>query len=203
VSSTSWGYAVIAARSLEQASRELDNAIPQLIVTDFRSATETTGIDVVHAVRKAIGFDVPAIIITGDTSPQGISEANASGFTVSHKPLDITTLKDAMSSAIRRITMFLSAKRLVAALAASAASTAPASAAGTLEHPITTVADPAQVRYGTVPVDGSNIAYREAGDASLPKSVSSHGWPSSSHQFRDMIPSSARRFHVIAPDYQG
>lgn len=99
---TSWGYAVIAARSLEQASRELDNAIPQLIVTDFRLATETTGIDVVHAVRKAIGFDVPAIIITGDTSPQGISEANASGFTVLHKPLDITTLKDAMSSAIRR-----------------------------------------------------------------------------------------------------
>ncbi|WZB75796.1 response regulator [Achromobacter insuavis] len=79
---TSWGYAVIAARSLEQASRELDKAIPQLIVTDFRLATETTGIDVVHAVRKAIGFDVPAIIITGDTSPQGISEANASGFTV-------------------------------------------------------------------------------------------------------------------------
>lgn len=80
---------------------------------------------------------------------------------------------------------------------------APALAAGTLEHPITTVADPAQVRYGTVPVDGLNIAYREAGDASLPKLVLLHGWPSSSHQFRDMIPLLARRFHVIAPDYQG
>lgn len=90
----------------------------------------------------------------------------------------------------------------VAGLAPSAFA-APALAAGTLEHPITTVADPAQVRYGTVAVDGLNIAYREAGDASLPKLVLLHGWPSSSHQFRDMIPLLARRFHVIAPDYQG
>ncbi|MBB1627306.1 hybrid sensor histidine kinase/response regulator [Achromobacter sp. UMC71] len=93
----SWGYAAIAARSLEHALRALDDATPQLIVTDFRLAAEATGIDVVHAVRQAVGWDVPALIITGDTSPQGISAANASGLKVLHKPLDIATLKEAMA----------------------------------------------------------------------------------------------------------
>lgn len=76
-------------------------------------------------------------------------------------------------------------------------------AAGAPAQTITTTLDPAQVRYGSVQIDGLNIAYREAGDTRLPKLVLLHGWPSSSHQFRDMIPLLAKRFHVIAPDYQG
>jgi pimeloyl-ACP methyl ester carboxylesterase len=67
----------------------------------------------------------------------------------------------------------------------------------------TTVTAPAQVRYGKIKVDGLGIAYREAGDPKLPKLVLLHGWPSSSHQYRDLIPALAHRFHVIAPDYQG
>lgn len=70
--------------------------------------------------------------------------------------------------------------------------------------PVTTTKVAAtQVKYGTVKVDGLNIAYREAGDPRSPKLVLLHGWPSSSHQFRDLIPALAGRFHVIAPDYQG
>ena len=68
---------------------------------------------------------------------------------------------------------------------------------------MTTAVDPAQVRFGTINIDGLNIAYREAGDASLPKLVLLHGWPSSSHQYRNLIPALSQRFHVIAPDYQG
>ncbi len=60
-----------------------------------------------------------------------------------------------------------------------------------------------QVRFGSIKVDGLNIAYREAGDPKLPKLVLLHGWPSSSHQYRDLIPALSSRFHVIAPDYQG
>ena len=60
-----------------------------------------------------------------------------------------------------------------------------------------------QVKYGTVNIDGLNIAYREAGDSASPKLVLLHGWPSSSHQYRDLIVALAPRFHVIAPDYQG
>lgn len=68
---------------------------------------------------------------------------------------------------------------------------------------ITTGVAAAQVKYGAINVDGLNIAYREAGDVKAPKLVLLHGWPSSSHQFRDLIPALADRFHVIAPDYQG
>src|SRR3954469_19750276 len=59
------------------------------------------------------------------------------------------------------------------------------------------------VTYRTLLVDGLNIAYREAGDSSNPKLVLLHGWPASSHQYRNLIPALADRFHVIAPDYPG
>ena len=57
--------------------------------------------------------------------------------------------------------------------------------------------------YKSTKVDGLNIAYREAGDPGSPKLVLLHGFPASSHQYRDLIPALATRFHVIAPDYPG
>src|SRR5258707_1353120 len=57
--------------------------------------------------------------------------------------------------------------------------------------------------YKTARVAGLAIAYREAGDAASPKLVLLHGFPASSHQYRDLIPALATRFHVIAPDYPG
>src|ERR1700728_1032461 len=62
---------------------------------------------------------------------------------------------------------------------------------------------PKAVAYKTISVDGLNIAYREAGDPDKPKLVLLHGWPASSHQYRNLIPALASRFHVIAPDYPG
>lgn len=59
------------------------------------------------------------------------------------------------------------------------------------------------VRYNSIQVEGLNIAYREAGDPSSPKLVLLHGWPSSSHQYRNLIPALAKQFHVLAPDYPG
>jgi pimeloyl-ACP methyl ester carboxylesterase len=60
-----------------------------------------------------------------------------------------------------------------------------------------------QVRFGTVDIDGLSIAYREAGDAKNPKLVLLHGFPASSHQYRNLVQALAGDFHVIAPDYQG
>jgi len=62
---------------------------------------------------------------------------------------------------------------------------------------------PSQVRFDTIKVDGLTIAYREAGDPRNPKLVLLHGFPASSHQYRNLVPALADRFHVIAPDYQG
>src|ERR1700748_2799328 len=52
-------------------------------------------------------------------------------------------------------------------------------------------------------VDGVNIFYREAGPAEAPVVVLLHGFPTSSHMFRNLIPALADRYHVIAPDYPG
>ncbi len=60
-----------------------------------------------------------------------------------------------------------------------------------------------QVRFGAIKIDGLNIAYREAGDPKKAKLVLLHGFPASSHQYRNLIQALANDFHVIAPDYQG
>jgi pimeloyl-ACP methyl ester carboxylesterase len=52
-------------------------------------------------------------------------------------------------------------------------------------------------------VDGLKLFYREAGSKDSPTIVLLHGFPSSSHMFRDLIPQLAEKFHVIAPDYVG
>lgn len=67
-------------------------------------------------------------------------------------------------------------------------------AEGTEANPIT---------YGSIVVDGLDIAYREAGKATSPKLVLLHGFPAGSHQYRDLVRSLSDKFHVIAPDYPG
>lgn len=58
-------------------------------------------------------------------------------------------------------------------------------------------------RYHYATIDGRKIFYRESGPADAPAIVLLHGFPSSSHMFRDLIPKLAGKFHVIAPDYLG
>lgn len=57
--------------------------------------------------------------------------------------------------------------------------------------------------YQRATVRGHSIFYREAGAKTSPAIVLLHGFPSSSHMFRDLIPQLAGKFHVIAPDYIG
>ena len=57
--------------------------------------------------------------------------------------------------------------------------------------------------YHQANVKGKKIFYREAGTKDSPTIVLLHGFPSSSHMFRDLIPQLADKFHVIAPDYLG
>src|SRR5688572_9708906 len=95
-----------------------------------------------------------------------------------------------------------SMKRLLHALVLATASIAihyPVSAASTAapgKAPIT-------VRYRTATVDGVKMFYREAGPAEGPVVLLLHGFPTSSHMFRNLIPVLADRYHVIAPDYPG
>lgn len=60
-----------------------------------------------------------------------------------------------------------------------------------------------KTHYRTVAVEGLEIFYREAGPESAPSLLLLHGFPTSSHMFRDLIPRLADRYHLIAPDYPG
>jgi pimeloyl-ACP methyl ester carboxylesterase len=59
------------------------------------------------------------------------------------------------------------------------------------------------VYFRTIKVDGLDIFYREAGNKSKPTILLLHGFPSSSHMFRDLIKDLSPNYHLIAPDYPG
>ncbi len=57
--------------------------------------------------------------------------------------------------------------------------------------------------HKSVKVDGLDIFYREAGPKDAPTILLLHGFPTSSHMFRNLIPALSGRFHIVAPDYPG
>ena len=57
--------------------------------------------------------------------------------------------------------------------------------------------------YKTIDIEGLEIFYREAGPEDAPAIILLHGFPTSSHMFRNLIPAMSDRFHLVAPDYPG
>lgn len=88
------GSALIAA--LQDAPRSLD-----LIIADYRLRGSSTGAEAVSAVRHHLGREVPAVLLTGDTEPDRIAEATASGLRVLHKPIVAAELIAALAEALQ------------------------------------------------------------------------------------------------------
>lgn len=61
----------------------------------------------------------------------------------------------------------------------------------------------ATTKISTITVDGVNLLYRSAGSSSSPVILLLHGFPSSSHQYRNLIPLLASNYYVVAPDLPG
>lgn len=98
--------------------------------------------------------------------------------------------------------MTLVSKTLAAALLAAVLSPmSPVSPAHAVDAATTAHAE--TPTFGFETIDGMKIAYREAGNPDNPAIVLLHGFPTSSHMFRNLIPQLAKDFYVIAPDYQG
>lgn len=96
----SWGCQCVTAESSKDALECLEDATldlaPDLIITDFRLRHEETGKQVLQALRAYLGTPVPAIILTGDTSPQRLRDAQSTSALLLHKPVSTGPLRDAM-----------------------------------------------------------------------------------------------------------
>ncbi|CAN7493970.1 hybrid sensor histidine kinase/response regulator [Acidovorax sp. LjRoot129] len=96
----SWGCLCITAESSKDALECLEDStldiVPDLIITDFRLRHEETGKQVLQALRAYLGTPVPAIILTGDTSPQRLRDAQSTSALLLHKPVSTGQLRDAM-----------------------------------------------------------------------------------------------------------
>ena len=86
----------MTAEDADEACARAVEMAPDIVLADFRLRNDCTGLAAIQAVRRALGRDVPAMIITGDTAPHRIAEASASGLRVLHKPLDGCALAQAL-----------------------------------------------------------------------------------------------------------
>ncbi len=91
---------------------------------------------------------------------------------------------------------------LIGTIAMGMVSPQPANAEAT-QVPKTSEAKSYPTLHKTIEVDGQTIFYREAGPKGAPTILLLHGFPTSSHMFRNLIPQLSDRFHVVAPDYPG
>jgi signal transduction histidine kinase len=85
-----WHCQVLTAGSAAEAVQLLTTpgtAPPDLLVCDYRLRSGETGTDTIQTVCKTLGRNLPAVIMTGDTAPERIREAQASGHTLLHKPV--------------------------------------------------------------------------------------------------------------------
>lgn len=92
----SWGCLCTVADSSADAIEQLGDDVPDLIITDFRLRHDETGKQVLQALRTYLGIAVPAIIMTGDTSPQRLRDAQTTAALLLHKPVSTGQLREAM-----------------------------------------------------------------------------------------------------------
>ncbi len=93
-----WGYRVLAATSEAEAMEQLAamNTPPSIILADYRLREGRTGTEAVAHIRDHYAAAIPSIIITGDTAPERLREAEASGFSILHKPIQAPQLREAL-----------------------------------------------------------------------------------------------------------
>ena len=96
------GHRVYAGRSAAEARRARDEASRDgaaridIIITDYRLEAGTTGLEAIEEMRIHAGGRLPAIILTGDTSPARLKQVTESGHLLLHKPVDAEQVQQAI-----------------------------------------------------------------------------------------------------------
>ncbi|MGJ7525256.1 response regulator [Variovorax sp. GB1P17] len=96
----SWGYSVVATQGGAQLLNEVTQrpGKPALVISDDRLREGETGVDVIDRVHEEYNDDgIPALLVSGDTNPQRISEVAARGWQMLHKPVPPALLRAALT----------------------------------------------------------------------------------------------------------
>ena len=96
-----WGVRAVAAKTRQEALAHLETATvpPDLAIADYR-LPDGQGIEVLKTVQRILRHPLPGIVISGDTTPAMIREAEAAGFQVLQKPVDPDELHAIMSEVL-------------------------------------------------------------------------------------------------------
>lgn len=97
---SSWGVVVLGAPSTDAAAELLEATAhrPQLLLVDYRLQDRGTGIQAIHELQQVLGENVPAVLLTGDTAPDRLRQAQASGVPLLHKPVQPAELRSLLRS---------------------------------------------------------------------------------------------------------
>jgi len=92
---TNWGCRAVPATSTVEALAALQdyNLEPDIIVADFRLKGEDSGLEAISAIREEYNWEIPSILVTGDTAPERLQQAAKASVKVLHKPVEPNQLK--------------------------------------------------------------------------------------------------------------
>jgi two-component system, sensor histidine kinase len=100
---TQWGCEVTTAASAEEALERLDaDARVDLIIADYRLRDNAVGTDAIDKLQAKLRREIPSILITGDTGPDRLREAQATGVRLLHKPVPPARLRAAIHATLKR-----------------------------------------------------------------------------------------------------
>ncbi|MDH5446799.1 MAG: hybrid sensor histidine kinase/response regulator [Gammaproteobacteria bacterium] len=90
-----WGCEVVTANSQQEALDKIrqKNIQPDVIIADYRLADNRNGVEAIQAITTALGKTIPALLITGETSPDQINTIKATGYKLLHKPVKPAKLR--------------------------------------------------------------------------------------------------------------
>jgi signal transduction histidine kinase/CheY-like chemotaxis protein len=99
----SWGCRVVTGSSESAALAQLarEGGQPDLIISDYRLANGTTGIEAIDCLRGVLSAAIPAFLISGDTAPDRRREASASGYQLVHKPVPAMVLRATLTRLLK------------------------------------------------------------------------------------------------------
>lgn len=93
-----WGCRVVAAGSPTEAIEKLaaNEERLELLIIDYRLPGNVSGIEAARSIQNCLGYPVAVLIITGDTGPERLREADASGYPLLHKPVQPAKLRSTL-----------------------------------------------------------------------------------------------------------